>query len=180
MSFYLFRRSCYDLQYWIPIFSFRSPFGFDYRLFVVLRVLLITGVLEPVDERLHLLHKDSASLGLRALLGPVQDRALGQDIVLVQKLGHGTVLLDETGILVKVDLDSLHQGNLCLGRAAESAQQLAVLLNLLQDLVIDLINAGTPIHRGHHAGPHQGDKVGLAEAALLDLSLEESQALESK
>lgn len=147
-------------------------------LLLVLRViLLVTGILEPVNERLHLLHEDGASLGLRTLLGPVEDRALGQDVVLVQQLGNGTELLDETGILVKVDLDRLHQSNLRLGRGAEGGDQLAVLLNLLQNLVVDLIRASTPVNRSHHSCPDQWDELGLGQTALLDLSLQVGQAL---
>merc|ERR1719195_2246927 len=63
------------------------------------------GLLQPVDELLHLLHEDSPSLGNVAVLVPLEDNLLAEDLSLVEEEHDLVEALEETLVVVAVFLD---------------------------------------------------------------------------
>ena len=87
-------------------------------LFLSLNVLIgLTrlGLLEPINELPHLLHEDGPALGDVAVLVPLEDHLLAQDLSLVEEKHDLVETLEEVLVVVTIFLNLVTQNHLALG-----------------------------------------------------------------
>ena len=77
----------------------------------------LTGLclLKPVNELLHLLHEDGPALGDVAVLVPLEDHLLAQDLSLVEEKHDLVETLEKVLVVVTIFLDLVTQNHLALG-----------------------------------------------------------------
>merc|ERR1712038_1414298 len=107
------------------------------------------GLLQPVDELLHLLHEDGPPLGNVVVLVPLEDDLLAEDLSLVEEEHDLVEALEETLVVVAVFLDLVAENHLALCRAREGREQRDVLLQMSQCLLLDQVLLLVGLHGRH-------------------------------
>mmetsp|Transcript_7374 Transcript_7374/g.21346 ORF Transcript_7374/g.21346 Transcript_7374/m.21346 type:complete len:413 (-) Transcript_7374:316-1554(-) len=149
-------------------------------LFVVRGLLLLGGLLEPLDEGLHVPEEHLPALWAAALLLPNQDGILRDDVGVVEELDDLREELQDGGVLVAVLLDRVHQLEFLPRSRAVGLEQLDPGPQQLDHGLVGLLLGGRlvgPLHGVHDAPPHDGQDVHHVELEFLDLRGGDLQAL---
>mmetsp|Transcript_66248 Transcript_66248/g.209447 ORF Transcript_66248/g.209447 Transcript_66248/m.209447 type:complete len:267 (-) Transcript_66248:605-1405(-) len=131
---------------------------------LILVLVLLLGLLQPLDEGLHVLGEHRAPLGVGSLAVPVEHGVLAHHVVLVERAHDLRKELHELGVLVAGHLDGVDQHQLHLGAGAEGGEELGPRLDLAQGHVdVLLLVLAAPLHGVHHPVPADGDELGVGE-----------------
>mmetsp|Transcript_75 Transcript_75/g.291 ORF Transcript_75/g.291 Transcript_75/m.291 type:complete len:441 (-) Transcript_75:158-1480(-) len=147
---------------------------------VVRGLLLLGGLLQPLDEGLHVAQEDLPSLWAAALPVPQHDGVLVDDVGVVHQLDDLREELEDRGILVEVHLDRVHQHELLPRGLAVGLEQLDPCPEQLEHALVGLLLRGglvRPLDRVHDAPPQHGDDVHDLQLELVDLRGGNLQAL---
>lgn len=165
------------ILYMRQCFSTNSKRTLETRdLFIILVVALL---LEEADKRLRDLEEVLLALRLGALLEPVDDCLVRDTVGIVQNLEELRERLEDSSVLVAVDLECVDDVDLRLGAVGERLKSGGESSDKGDDVGVKLVGTSRPVETAHPAEDDPLTEVGLWRGALRLLDLEVLDDLKS-
>lgn len=136
-------------------------------LVLLIRFRFLFGVLQPLDELLHLLQEVHLALGRMTVLVPLENRLLGHHVRFVEQQNDLVEGLHEVHVLVAELLHLEDQRQLGAIDGAERLQQSGVLAQMLERLLGDQLLLFVPFGQAHDGRPDDAGDLVLGNVGFL-------------